>query len=67
MNYWKEHASLRSVLMAAFFAAGFVLLIAGWKMTGKLAGLGLMLVGVILLLATLMLHNKPFEDPKKSK
>ena len=64
MKYWKEHVGLRCALMTAFFLAGFVLLIAGWKMTGKLAGLGLMLVGVVLLLATLMLYNKPFEEPR---
>lgn len=64
MKYWKEHVGLRAVLMTIFFVAGFLLLIVGWKMTGKLAGLGLMLVGVVLLLATLMLYNKPFEEPK---
>ena len=64
MKYWKEHASLRAVLMAVFFILGFILLLVGWRMTGKLAGLGLMLVGVVLLLATLMLYNKPFEEPK---
>ena len=42
-----------------------VLLIVGWKMTGQLAGLGLMIVGLILLLSALMIYNKPFEDTKK--
>ena len=65
MKFWKEHASLRVSLIAAFFVVGLVLVIAGWKMTGQLAGLGLMIVGVILLLAALMIYNKPFETPKK--
>ena len=64
MKYWKEHMGLRAILMTAFFVVGFILLIAGWKMTGQLAGLGIMIVGVILLLTALMLYNKPFEDPK---
>ena len=34
-------------------------------LTGQLAGLGLMIVGLILLLSTLMIYNKPFEDTKK--
>ena len=67
MKYWKEHAALRMALMAATFVLGMVLLVAGWKMTGQLAGLGLMLVGVALLLACLSLYNKPFEDPKPRK
>ena len=64
MKYWKEHMGLRAILMTVFFVVGFILLIGGWKMTGQLAGLGIMIVGVILLLTALMLYNKPFEDPK---
>ena len=33
-------------------------------MTGRLSGLGLMIVGVILLLSALMVYNKPFEGGK---
>ena len=65
MNFWKEHGSLRMAIIASFFVVGLVLIIVGWKMTGTLAGLGLMLVGLVLLLAALMIYNKPFEDPKK--
>ena len=65
MNFWKEHTALRLVLMLATFVLGIFLLIYGWKQTGQLGGLGLMLAGVVLLLATLALYNKPFEDPKK--
>ena len=56
---------LRLSLITAFFVAGLILVIVGWKMTGQLGGLGLMILGVILLLAALMIYNKPFEDPKQ--
>ena len=67
MIFWKEHAALRVVLMALSFVLGLVLLFAGWKMTGQLLGLGLMILGLVLLLTTLALYNKPFEEPKKKK
>ncbi len=65
MKFWKEHTALRLVLMLITFVLGLFLLVYGWKQTGQLEGLGLMLVGVALLLAALALYNKPFEDPKK--
>ena len=65
MNYWKEHTALRLILMLVTFVLGLFLLIYGWKQTGQLSGLGLMLLGTALLLVTLALYNKPFEDPKK--
>mgnify|MGYP001097919071 CR=1 FL=1 len=61
MNFWKEHTSLRAVLIALFFLAGLALVIYGWTLTGRLSGLGLMIAGVILLLSALMVYNKPFE------
>ena len=64
MRYWKEHMGLRTVLMTVFFVVGMILLVGGWKMTGLLSGLGIECLGVVLLLAALMLYNKPFEDPK---
>ena len=64
MRFWKEHTTLRAGLMAIFVVLGFVLLIVGWKMTGQLTGLALMLAGGVLLLTALMLYNKPFEEPK---
>ena len=60
MNFWKNHATLRSVLIVLFFVVGMVLTIAGWKMTGKLEGLGLMLVGIVLLLTALFVYNAPY-------
>ncbi|MBQ7229809.1 MAG: hypothetical protein IJX04_02795 [Oscillospiraceae bacterium] len=60
MNFWKNHASLRAVLIALFFVAGLTLTIVGWKMTGELLGLGLMLVGIVLLLTALFVYNAPY-------
>lgn len=61
MNFWKDHEKLRLIIIAAFFIIGMVLVFAGWKMTGKMAGLGLMIVGLILLLAALLVYNKRYE------
>ena len=60
MNFWKNHAALRGVLIALFFVIGLVLTVVGWKMTGKLEGLGLMLVGIVLLLTALFVYNAPY-------
>ena len=57
MNFWKNHLALRAVLIALFFVIGMVLTIVGWKMTGQLLGLGLMLVGVVCLLVALFVYN----------
>ena len=59
-NFWKEHASLRAVLIVLFFVVGMVLTVVGWKMSGKLEGLGLMLVGIVLLLTALFVYNAPY-------
>ena len=61
MNFWKNHMTLRSVLIVLFFVVGMVLTIAGWKMTGKLEGLGLMLVGIVLLLTALFVYNAAYK------
>ena len=60
MNFWKNHAALRGVLIALFFVVGLVLTIVGWKMTGKIEGLGLMLVGIVLLLTALFVYNAAY-------
>ena len=65
MKFWKEHTGLRILFIAGFFFVGLALVIFGWTQTGKLSGLGLMIVGVILLLAALMIYNKPFEGGKE--
>ena len=64
MNYWKEHTALRLALMTILFIVGMVLIFMGWKMTGQMNGLLLMLLGLALLLAALYLYNKPFREPK---
>jgi len=60
MNFWKNHSALRFVLIALFFVLGLTLTIVGWKMTGELMGLGLMLVGMVFLLTALFVYNAPF-------
>ena len=62
MNFWKNHVALRFVLIAIFFVIGLTLTFAGWKMTGKLEGLGLMLVGIVLLLTALFLYNAAYKN-----
>ncbi len=60
MKFWKEHTTLRVVLIAVFFVLGLALTFYGWSMTGKLVGLGLMLLGIVFLLAALLIYNKPY-------
>ena len=62
MNFWKNHATLRAVLIAVFFVLGMVLTISGWKMTGELLGLGLMLVGIVFLLTALFVYNAAYKN-----
>ena len=57
MNFWKNHTALRMVLILIFFVLGMVLTIVGWKMTGQLLGLGLMLIGMVFLLTALFVYN----------
>ena len=54
--------TLRTVLIAVFFVLGLVLTIVGWKMTGKLLGLGLMLVGIVFLLVALFVYNALYKN-----
>ncbi len=58
MNFWKKHLALRTLLMILFFVAGLAMVLIGWSMTGKLLGLGLMMVGIALMLTTLLLYNQ---------
>ncbi|MBR2048934.1 MAG: hypothetical protein IJ960_10105 [Oscillospiraceae bacterium] len=62
MNFWKNHTTLRFTLILLFFVVGMVLTIAGWRMTGKLEGLGLMLVGIVLLLTALFVYNAAYKN-----
>ena len=61
-TFWKNHPTLRMVLMQVLFVLAVVLVVSGWKMTGQLAGLGIMLVGVALLLAVLAIYNATYQD-----
>ncbi len=65
MKFWKEHVGLRIWSILVFFVVGLGLVIGGWMMTGKLLGLGLMIAGLVLLLAAILIYNKPFEDSKR--
>ena len=62
MNFWKNHTTLRAVLIVIFFVLGMILTVAGWKMTGKLEGLGLMLVGIVFLLVALFVYNAAYKN-----
>ena len=68
MNFWKnlwlsvkELMTVRSLLIVLFFVAGMVMTFKGWRMTGELAGLGIMLAGIVLLLTALFVYNKPYK------
>ena len=61
-TFWKTHPALHIVLMIVLFVLSIALVVAGWKMTGQLAGLGIMLVGVALLLVVLAIYNATYQD-----
>lgn len=61
MKFWKEHMFLRAAVIIALFALGLAGIITGWRMTGSLMGLAVMLAGLALLLAALKVYNRPFE------
>ena len=58
--FWKNHEKLRAFFITLFFIIGLVLTFAGWKMTGKLEGLGIMCVGMVFLLSALFIYNAPY-------
>lgn len=59
-EFLKQHGGLRLLLIALFFLVGMALTIFGWTMTGKLAGLGIMVLGMILLLSAMLIYNKTY-------
>ena len=61
MNFWKTYRRLRGILMLLFSVAGLILTLTGWSMTGQLAGLLWMLVGIGLMLTALFLYNKAYQ------
>ena len=44
---------------------GLALTIGGWKMTGEMTGLIIMLVGLVMLILALAIYNKPFQDERR--
>ena len=62
MNFWKNHMTLRYVLIALFAIVGLVLTVVGWKMTGQLLGLGIMLLGIVFLLTALFVYNALYKN-----
>lgn len=67
MKFWKEHVALRVTLITVFAILGIIFTISGWKLTGELKGLGIMLLGVACLIAALAIYNKPFETPSRGE
>ena len=55
--FWKNHEKLRAFFITLFFILGIVLTFVGWRMTGKLEGLGIMCVGMVFLLTALFVYN----------
>ena len=62
MNFWKDHTKLRMTLILFFFVLGMVLTVVGWKMTGQLKGLGIMIAGIISLLTALLVYNAAYKN-----
>lgn len=67
MEFFKNNPGIRMILIAASFVIAVFLVITGWQMTGQMAGLIKMMVGVVFLLVALKIYNITFEDPKKKK
>lgn len=62
MKHNESNPMVRVILMLVLFVLALALVVAGWKMTGQLAGLGIMIVGVALLLAVLYIYNSKYQD-----
>lgn len=67
MEFFKQNPGIRMILIAVSFIIAIFLVITGWQMTGQMAGLIKMIVGVAFLLVALKIYNINFEDPKKKK
>ncbi len=59
-KFLKDHNKLRLLIMAVLFLLGLILTFVGWKMTGELKGLGLMILGIVFLLSTIFVYNKAY-------
>lgn len=67
MEFFKQNPGIRMILIAVSFVIAIFLVVTGWQMTGQMAGLIKMIVGVAFLLVALKIYNINFEDPKKKK
>ena len=67
MEFFKNNPGIRMILIAASFVIAIFLVVTGWQMTGQMAGLIKMMVGVVFLLIALKIYNITFEEPKKKK
>lgn len=67
MEFFKQNPGIRILLILVSFIIAVFLVITGWQMTGQMAGLIKMIVGVAFLLVALKIYNIAFEDPKKKK
>ena len=67
MEFLKQNPGVRIILILVSFIIAVFFVITGWQMTGQMAGLIKMMVGVAFLLVALKIYNITFEDPKKKK
>ena len=65
MEFFKNNPGIRMVLITVSFVIAVFLVVTGWQMTGQMAGLIKMMVGVAFLLVALKIYNITFEDKKK--
>ena len=57
MEFFKENPGIRIIAILVSFIIAIFLVITGWKMTGEMAGLIKMMVGVAFLLVALKIYN----------
>ena len=62
MKFLKEHNWTRTALVLFFFAVGMGLTVFGWTMTGQLAGLCIMILGIILILTAIFVYNSQYRS-----
>ena len=53
MEFFKQNPGIRMILIAVSFVIAIFLVVTGWQMTGQMAGLIKMIVGVAFLLVAL--------------
>ena len=58
---YNANSRIRSLIIAALFVIGMSLVYFGWTMTGRMTGLLIMLLGVVLFLAAIFVYNKPYK------